>query len=128
MFVEKKTIALIGSATGTGTFYSDPIQFGKVLSVTYTKDATNPLTSGAADITITDEATGQAILTITDAAATATYAPRQAVIVNTSGAALNYSAGNPVEDFIYICQTRVKVEIAQAGDATKVGTITVLLG
>lgn len=128
MFVEKRTIALVGSADGTGTFYSEPVHQGKVLSVTYTKDATNPLTSGTADITVTDEATGQAILTITDAAATATYAPRQAVIVNTSGAALVYSAGNPVQDFIYLAGTRIKVAIAQAGDATKVGTITVLLG
>ena len=127
MLVQKRTIALVGSEAGTGTFYSTVVS-GKVLSITYTKDATNPLTSGTADITITTETTEQAILTITDAAATATYAPRQAVIVNTSGSALVYSAGNPVQDYIYMHQERIKVAIAQAGDATKVGTITVILG
>jgi hypothetical protein len=128
MFTKKETIALTGSADGTGTFYSAPIQFGRVLSVTYIKDGTNPLTSGEADIVITAEATSAPILTITNAAATATYYPRAATC-DVSGAASLYAAGGePVEDHIPICADRIKVVLAQAGDATKVGTIVVVLG
>lgn len=126
MFVQKKTIALVGSAGGTGTFYSDVVS-GKILSVTYTKDATNPL-EATLDMTITVEGTAQAVLSLTDQNASATWAPRQAVIVNTSAAALLYSTGNPVEDYIFMADDRVKVVIAQAGAATLKGTITVLLG
>jgi len=126
MFVQKKTITLVGSADGTGTFYSEVVS-GKILSVTYNKPGTNPL-ADTVDMTITVEGTEQAVLSLTDVSASATYAPRQAVITNTSGAALVYSAGNPVEDFIYMANDRIKIVLAQAGEATKGGTITVLLG
>ena len=126
MNVQKKTIALVGSASGTGTFYSEVLS-GKILSVTYVKPGTNPL-EDTLDLTITVEGTAQAVLSLTDVAATATHAPRQAVIVNTSAAALLYSAGNPVEDYIFMCNDRIKVVIAQAGAATKSGSLIVLVG
>ena len=126
MYVQKQTIALKGSVTGAGDFYSEVVS-GKILSVTYTKHATAPL-EATTDITITVEGTAQAVLTLTDQNATATWAPRQVVITNTSGAALLYSTSNPVEDYIFMANDRVKVSIAQAGAATLLGTIEVLIG
>jgi hypothetical protein len=128
MFAEKRTIALVGSDAGTGTFYSDDIQYGRILSVRYIKDADAPLTSGTADIVLTAENDGTPILTITDAAASATYYPRAATCDVTGAASLYAAAGEPVETLIPICNDRIKVTIAQAGDATKKGTIIVILG
>lgn len=123
--MHKSVINLVGSADGTGTFYSEVIS-GQIMSVSYVKPGTNPL-ADTVDMTITVEGTGQAVLSQSNVSASFQLAPRMPVC-DVAGAASLYAAnGEAVEDYIAMANDRIKVVLADAGAATKAGKLVVVL-
>lgn len=74
------------------------------------------------DITITDAASGSAILTITNLTADALYMPRGATHSTAGAAALYAGSGTAVNDRIPV-SGQIRVVAADGGD-TKTGTLT----
>lgn len=117
MYAERHDIALTTNSGGACTAYSPPGLTGRVLGVTYTK---TDFADGST-ITITSEATGAAILTLTAQNSSGSWFPRPAVHDATGGAIADaYDARVVVND-------RVKVVVASGGNA-KTGTVTVVVG
>lgn len=122
MYAEKHAIALTTDGAGAATGYS-PVVKGRILAVIYTAvdfDAT-------ADLTITLEATGEAILTLTNQAASAVKYPRVPVQDEAGADALFAAGGTKIREPVVAVNDRVKVVVAQGG-AAKTGTITVIVG
>ena len=124
MYVERHVLAITTDGSGDATAYSPTIT-GRVVSVIYTKDGTTPYTDGV-DFAITAEATGQAILTLTNQNSSAAFQPRVGVC-GATGTALTYDGTRTVNEPVTVAQDRVKVVVAQGG-ATKIGTITLIVG
>ena len=123
----RRYVVSITTATGGGaTGYSGRTS-GKLHSIRYVKATAASAFASTADFTITDEATGDAILSVSNVNASARYMPRGSVIT-TSGGALTYSTGTAalraVQDRLPIGRSRVKITIAQGGN-TKLGTFHV---
>lgn len=125
MHVERHSIAITTAADGTATAYS-PMITGRILNVIYAKPGTDPL-ADTVDMTITLEATGQAVLSKDNVSASFALAPRQATHDVAGVASLYAAGGEPVEDHIYAATDRVKVVLAQGGDS-KDGTIIIIVG
>ena len=121
MYAERHDISLTTDGDGDVTAYS-PHVTGRVLAVIYTKtDFAN-----TADITVTAEATGEPIVTLTDITASAVRYPRVGVH-DATGAAATLDGTRLYRDCVTLVRDRVKVVVAQGG-ATKIGTITVVIG
>lgn len=117
MFPQAQDIAITTSTGGAATVYSSVVR-GVVSAIKYTKATGTPLAS-TADITVTLEDSGQAVMTFTNINATSVKYPR-AIATLASGAASTLT-----EVPVYAVNERVKVVVAQGGN-TKTGTITVV--
>lgn len=99
-------------ASGDDTVYSRPF-VGLLHAVRYEYIDGDT----GADFTITDEATGIALLTVTNAGtASLTIMPRGATVGTTNAASLYAGAGTAVEDRLPVCG-RIKTVVAQGGNA-----------
>jgi hypothetical protein len=102
---------------------------GHVSRIRYVPDGSTPLDTGA-DLTITEDATGAAILIAANIGTTAVeWNPRPPTHAQGDGAALLYAgAGQPVgsANGAPVFQSRIKVVVAQGGN-TKLGTLYVWL-
>jgi hypothetical protein len=78
------------------------------------------------DFTITGEATGINLWTESDVNASAVRAPRQATHSQVGVAALYAAAGTAVADKVALANDRVKIVLAQGGNA-KVGVFHILV-
>lgn len=114
-------LTLTTAADGTVTGYTPRVS-GKICSVHYVK---TDYTDGV-DFTITAEATGETIWTEANVNAAKVCNPRAAIHSNAGVAALYAAGGVAVLDAIAIANDRVKIAIAQGGNA-KVGTFHVLI-
>lgn len=124
MYVERHDISLTTNASGAATGYT-PVITGKIVNVIYTPSATVAF-DNTADITVTLEATSQAVLSQSNVSAAFNKAPRQAAH-DEAGAALLYAAGGkPLVDHIYAAKDRVKVVVAEGGN-TKSGVVTIVV-
>ena len=122
MHVERHVVALTTDASGDVTGYT-PVVTGRVLQIHYVKtDFANGV-----DFNITAEATGQQLWVQADQNASAIKAPRQPTYDGVGAASLYAATGEPVEDHIYLAKDRVKIVIAQGGNA-KSGTFHVVIG
>lgn len=111
------------AADGSATAYSPRIGGGDLDSIHYVK---TDFADGV-DFTITDEATGESLWTDTNINASEVVRPR-APTHDQSGAARLYAAGGvAVGSRITLANTRIKVVIAQGGNA-KTGTFHFLVG
>ena len=111
-----------GDATGYIPATGSRSLSGRLNALVYTKtDYANGV-----DFTITVESTGQALVSATDANASATYTPRQATQSTAAAAALYAAGGTAVNDQIALVNDRIKIVVAQGG-AAKVGTFTAIL-
>jgi hypothetical protein len=127
MYCERLTLTLTVDASGDATVYSAQPVNGRVLQLRYVPDGTNPLATGA-DLTITGESTGVAVATLVNIGTSAfTTVPRQATHGVDGSASLYAAGGEPVEDPVYVAGERLKVVVAQGGNA-KTGTLHVLIG
>lgn len=123
MYARRITVAVTTDTNGDATVYSDPIDYGLLSQIRYVKtDFTNGV-----DFTITAEATGETLWAENDVNASATRAPRQATHSTAGVAALYAAAGTGVFDKIAIVNDRIKILVAQGGNA-KTGTFHFVLG
>lgn len=121
MHVERHVVTLTTDASGDVIGYT-PVVSGRVLGVRYVKtDFAN-----GADITVTAEATGEAILALTDQNASGTFYPRQQVH-GATGTGLTYDGTRTMNEPVAVANDRIKIVVAQGGD-TKTGTVHVVVG
>jgi hypothetical protein len=115
-------ISITTDASGDATAYSEHIT-GPIRTIRYVKaDFANGV-----DFTVTLETTGESVWTEADVNASATRAPRQATHSTAGAAALYAAAGTAVNDMIVAYRDRIKVVVAQGGNATT-GTLYVTVG
>lgn len=117
-------VTLTTAADGTVTGYT-PRTSGKIHQIEYVKDGVNGFANGV-DFTVTGEATGVAIWAESDVNASAVRSPRFATHTQAGAASLYAAGGTPVQDKIGLANDRVKIAVAQGGNA-KVGTFHVLI-
>ena len=115
--MDRDVVSITSDADGAGTGRSRPLN-GLLHSIRLVAHASTPY-ANTVDITITDDLTGAAILTLTNQSGSGTFYPRAATVDVSNAAALYAAAGQPVNDKIPI-MGQVKIVIAQAGD-TKSG-------
>lgn len=122
MYAERHVVSLTTDGSGDVTGYT-PVVTGRILAIHYVK---TDFTDGV-DFTVTAEATGETIWAESNVNASATRAPRQATH-STAGAASLYAAGGAaVNDRITLARDRVKIVVAQGGNA-KTGAVHVVVG
>lgn len=114
-------VTVTTAADGTATAYT-PRLSGKIQQIEYVK---NDFASGV-DFTITGEATGINLWTESDVNASAVRAPRQATHSQAGAASLFAAGGTAVQDRIGLASDRVKIVIAQGGNA-KTGAFHVVI-
>lgn len=117
-------VTLTTAADGTVTGYT-PRTSGKIHQIEYVKDGVNGFANGV-DFTVTGEATGVGIWAESDVNASAVRSPRLATHTPAGAASLYAAGGTPVQDKIGLANDRVKIAVAQGGNA-KVGTFHVLI-
>lgn len=111
-FIQRDTVSVTTAADGSVTEHSNVIN-GKIVSIRYVK---TDFATGV-DFTITAEATGETIWTQNDVNASVTVAPRQPTHSTAGAAALYAATGTAVNDQIALANDRVKIVIAQGGNA-----------
>jgi len=121
MYLQTSTVSLAVNASGDLTAYT-PNLTGRVLEIRYVKGT---LDAGT-DLTITNEATGAAILTVSPSA-DATWCPRQATHSTAAAAALYAVGGAAVNDYCWLANQRVKIVVAQGGTSLT-GTLYITVG
>lgn len=112
MALRRHVVPVTTAADGSATAYS-PYLSGYVHEIHYVK---TDFADGV-DFTITAEATGETIWTQSDVNAAAVKAPRQATHSTAGVASLYASGGTAVNDRIALGRDRVKIVIAQGGNA-----------
>jgi hypothetical protein len=114
MAIRKFTVD-VTTVTATGEGYS-PYLSGFIESIQYIKDGSAAYSDGV-DFTITAEATGENIWTESDVNSAVIKHPRAATHSTAGVAALYASGGTAVNDRIALGRDRVKIAIAQGGNA-----------
>ena len=120
MTMRRTRITLTTAADGTVTGYSARIS-GAIHSLHYIK---TDFADGV-DFAVTAEATGESIWAESNVNAAAVRYPRAPTHTQAGVAALFAAGGTAVQDKIALANDRVKVVIAQGGNA-KVGAVIVL--
>lgn len=118
---QRHVVSVTTAADGSATAYS-PVVTGKLSQVRYAK---TDFADGV-DFTITAEATGETLWTESNVNASATRAPRQATHSTAGVAAVYAGAGEAVLDKIALANDRIKIVIAQGGNA-KAGAFHLIL-
>lgn len=120
-----EVIPIVTESDGSFVGYSSVVN-GRVLEVRLVVPGSGGL-EATTDVTITNEVTGAQILALTDQNGSGTWAPRQATH-STAGAAALYAAGGAaVNDYCVVAESRIKVVVAQGGNAMA-GTLYVTVG
>lgn len=121
MYAERHVISLLTDGSQNALAYS-PVVTGRVLGIAYVKTDF----ADTADITITVEGTGEAILTLTNQTASGKFYPR-AQVHGPTGVALTLEGTEPLVEPIVVAKDRIKVAVAEGG-AAKTGAIHVIIG
>ena len=124
MYVERYVVPITTDGSGNADVYT-PAVTGRILAVIYQRPVTNPLDT-TADITVTAEATGEPIVTITNASASAAYYPRPQVH-DAAGAGRTYNGTQTVGEPVAVANDRIRIQVAQGG-ASKLGTVQIVVG
>ncbi len=125
MYAERHAVTITTDAEGAAEVYT-PAVTGRVLGVRLVIPGSGGLDAGT-DLTVTAEATGEAILAVTNqGGSSASYYPRQP-IHGATGAALEYATGFAQVEPITLVADRVKIVVAQGGNVTT-GTAYVIVG
>lgn len=121
MAIRRFTVPVTTAADGTATAYS-PYLSGYLHQIQYVK---TDFADGV-DFTITAEATGETLWTESNVNAAAVKAPRQPTHSTAGVAAVYASGGTAVNDRIALSRDRVKIVIAQGGNA-KIGSFNIAI-
>lgn len=125
MGVRRHIVSLTSAADGSGTGYTPKIS-GTIRAIHYIKDGgANPYANGV-DFAITAETTGEGIWTESDVNASKACYPRAGTHSTVGVASLYAAAGTAVNDAIRLGNDRVKIVLAQAGNA-KVGAFHIVV-
>jgi hypothetical protein len=117
MFVERQVVTITVDASGAGTGFTAAVT-GFVRAIRYVPDGSTPYDTNAI-VTVTGETTGIAIVTITHIGTTAIdLYPRAALVSVANAAALFAAGGTALVDLIPVAGERIKIGLAQAGNAT----------
>lgn len=116
-FIVNVTTAADGSYTGYSPYVS-----GKLCAIHYIK---TDFADGV-DFTITAEATGETLWTEANVNAAKVCRPRGATHSNVGVASLYAAAGEAVNDLIRLSRDRVKIVLAQGGNA-KLGQFQIVM-
>lgn len=117
-------VTVTTAADGTATAFT-PRLSGKIQQIEYVKPGSGNFDDGV-DFAITGEASGIGLWTESNVNASAVRAPRQPTHSQVGAALLYAAAGTAVADKIGLASDRVKIVIAQGGNA-KVGTFHVVV-
>lgn len=125
--MERIKVSLTTAANGSVTGYATPTVYGGFLqAIRYVPDGTAPFDTGV-DFAITEAATGQAILTVSNAGTVAvTYYPRAATVTVLNAASLYAVDGAAVNTLIPVFG-QIQIAVTNGGD-TKVGVLYVYIG
>lgn len=121
MALRRFEVTVTTASDGTATAYS-PYLSGYIHEIHYVKTDY----ADGVDFTITAEATGETIWAQSDVNAAVVKAPRQATHSTAGVAALYASGGVAVNDRIAIGRDRVKIVLAQGGNA-KTGKFIIIV-
>lgn len=105
------------ASDGSATAYSDVVE-GHIASIAYVKDGTVPF-ADTVDFAITTEVTTQGLWTESNVTASKTVAPRQPTHDQSGAAALYAESGVAVGGPIFACVERIKIVIAEGGNAKR---------
>lgn len=120
-YATREGVAVTTAADGSATVYSGLVT-GRLSAIHYVKtDFANGST-----FTITAEDTGETLWSESNVDASTSRAPRQATHGTTGAAALYAAGGAAVLDRIVLANTRIKIVIANGGNA-KAGTFHFVL-
>lgn len=118
MSITSLKVEITTDAAGAATVYTMPAK-GFIEHLRYTPDGSVPLDTSA-DLTITGDSSGVAIATLSDIGTSAfTRAIRQATHGADGAAALYAAGGAGVLDKIALAGERIKIIVAQGGNAKK---------
>ena len=112
MATRRFVVSVTTAADGSATAYS-PYLSGKVAAIHYIKTDY----ADGVDFTITAEATGETIWTEANVNAAKVCSPRIATHSNAGVASLYAAGGTAVNDMIRLGRDRVKIVLAQGGNA-----------
>lgn len=125
MYATKHVVTIAVDAEGSGEGFT-PVVNGRVLAISYIK----PTSGGYADTVDFDIATEDSAVTIWDednvTASKAVY-PRAGTHTTAGIAALYAAVGEPVLDYIPICNERIKITVANGG-TSGTGAFHVIVG
>jgi hypothetical protein len=110
MNIKKHTVNITTAADGSAESYS-PALSGRLINIIYTKDDF----AAGVDFTITAESSGINLWTESDVNSSKTVAPRQPT--HSQAGVEQDTAGDVLLGDIYLAQERVKIVIAQGGNA-----------
>ncbi len=120
-YAKRIKVSVTTDSDGDATAYSEMIPYGRIHSITYTKD---DFASGV-DFAITVEGTTEGVWTEDNVNATKTVAPRLPTH-DLIGVASESSSGFPVEDYIVVMNDRLKFVIDEGGSVTS-GTFHIVV-
>jgi hypothetical protein len=121
MHADRHIVSVTTASDGSATAYT-PVVTGRVLSIRYLK---TDFADGST-ITVTAEATGEAIWTETGVNASATRYPR-AQVCGPTGTALTYDGTRTINEPVVVAKDRVKIVVASGGNV-KSGAFHVVIG
>lgn len=116
------SIVVTTDASGNAEEYLGPFT-GYLNRIVYTKGNFD----NGVDFTMTLESTGESVWTQNDQNASAVKSPRTPTHDGLGAASLYASGGEPVEDRLLLVNDRIKIVIAQGGNA-KTGTFKAYIG
>lgn len=116
--MRRYVVTVTTAADGTVTAYSPKLS-GKIHAIHYVKPGANSYADGV-DFTITKEVTGESLWTETNVNASASRYPRLGTHGGDGAARLYAAGGTAVGDKVALGNDRVKIVLAQGGNA-KVG-------
>jgi len=122
--MKRYRVSIVTAADGSATVFTPRVS-GEVHSVHYVKHGSTPFDDGV-DFAVTSEATGENIWTEANVDASAVRYPRAPRHSQAGAASLYAAGGTAVQDRVAIANDRVKIVIAQGGNA-KLGTVHVLI-
>ena len=125
MYATKHVVTIAVAADGSGEGFT-PVVNGRVLAISYIK----PSEGGYADTVDFDVTTEDSAVTIWDednVTASKAVFPRAGTHTTAGVAAVYAAAGEPVLDYIPICNERIKIAVANGG-AAGTGAFHVIVG
>lgn len=122
MYASRADVTVATDSGGAADVKSERLT-GRLVAIQYIPDGTTPY-DNTVDFTITNETTGESLLSQTNVAAAFQKAPRQPTHDNAGTASLFAAGGTAVQDHYILANDRVRIVLAQGG-ATKTGRVLI---